>query len=47
MPSQRKPPTQRTPKGKEIPVPKKADVLDALKRAAAAKPDDSGRRPKK
>lgn len=33
----RKPRAQRTPKGAEIPVPKKREVLDALRKAAQPK----------
>ena len=29
-------PTQRTPKGLEIPVPKRKDVMDALRKVAKA-----------
>lgn len=29
---------QRTPRGKEIPVPKKGEVLDALRNAAHPRP---------
>jgi hypothetical protein len=32
--AEKKQPTQRTPKGYEIPVPKKADVLRDLKKVA-------------
>lgn len=40
-----KAPTQQTPKGKEIPVPKKGEVLDALRKAAqpeSGKPANEG-----
>lgn len=37
MPDRRKPRAQRTPKGAEIPVPKKREVLDALRKAAQPK----------
>jgi hypothetical protein len=33
-------PKEKTPKGYEIPVPKKKDVLDALKKAAKPIPKD-------
>lgn len=35
--SEKRPKSQRTPKGKEIPVPKKGEVLDALRKAAQPK----------
>jgi len=38
--------TQKTPKGKEIPVPTREDVLRDLKKVAKAKPS-TPRRPKK
>ena len=40
-----KPKTQFTPKGEEIPIPKRSDFLKNLKKAAA--PDRSRKRPKK
>jgi hypothetical protein len=41
-----KSPKQRTPKGHEIPVPKRGDVLRDLKKVAKAKPS-TPRRTKK
>jgi len=38
--------TQKTPKGHEIPVPQREDVLRDLKKAAKVKPS-TPRRPKK
>jgi hypothetical protein len=38
--------TQTTPKGKQIPIPKREDVLRDLKKAAKVKPS-TPRRPKK
>ena len=35
----RKPTTQTTPKGTEIPVPKRAEFLRDLRKAAAPKPE--------
>ena len=34
MPQQRKSPTQKTPKGYEIPIPTKEEVFRVLKKAA-------------
>ena len=39
--SDEKEPTQKTPKGHEIPVPKRSDFLRDLKKAAKAKPSTS------
>jgi hypothetical protein len=41
-----KSPKQRTPKGHEIPIPEREDVLRDLKKVAKAKPS-TPRRPKK
>jgi len=40
-------PTQKTPHGQEIPVPKREDFLRNLKKAARPKPSTPRRRPKK
>lgn len=37
-PDQEQEPTQRTPKGLEIPLPKREDVMDAIRKVA--KPDE-------
>jgi len=42
-PESGKAPTQQTPKGKEIPVPKKGEVLDALRKAAQPQPEKAVR----
>jgi hypothetical protein len=39
-------PKQKTPKGQEIPIPKRSDVLRDLKKAAKAKPSTPRSRPK-
>lgn len=40
-------PTQKTPKGYEIPVPRRRDVEKLLRRSAAPQPDpDQGRKAK-
>jgi hypothetical protein len=38
---------QKTPKGLEIPVPKRKDVDDAIEKLAKSKPPLTPRRPKK
>jgi len=40
-------PTQKTPKGQEIPIPKRKDVDDAIEKLAKSKPPLTPRRPKK
>jgi len=40
-------PKQTTPKGQEIPIPKRRDVDDALEKLAKSKPPLTPRRPKK
>jgi len=42
-----KQPTQRTPKGLKIPIPKRKDVDDAIEKLAKSKPPLTPRRPKK
>jgi hypothetical protein len=37
VPDEKQEPKQTTPKGLEIPVPKRKDVLDAIKKAATPK----------
>ena len=39
--------TQKTPKGKDIPIPKRSDFLRNLKKAAAPPKSRRSRRPKK
>jgi hypothetical protein len=41
MPKARKPKTQTTPKGAEIPIPKKRDFLRDLRKVAEPKPEVS------
>jgi hypothetical protein len=45
MAQDKREPTQRTPKGHEIPIPKRSDVQRSL--AEVAKPDKSVKKPKK
>jgi hypothetical protein len=40
-------PKQKTPKGHEIPVPKRGEFLRNLKKVAKAKPSTPSSRPKK
>ena len=40
-------PKQKTPKGLEIPIPKREDVDDALEKLAKSKKSSLRRRPKK
>ena len=40
-------PKQKTPKGLEVPIPKRKDVDDAIEKLVKSKPPSTPRRPKK